>query len=75
MFVFPVASLVLGVIGYYVFKNIYVMPILIAIISVISVFTVFNSSFWFWAALYTLLSLLSGLFVKLLASNKKSKSL
>lgn len=66
LFVFPVISLVLGGLGYSIFKNIYLMPLIIAIIAFTATFTVFNPSFWFWAVLYTSLSLLSGLFVKAL---------
>ncbi|TFJ90678.1 DUF2651 family protein [Lentibacillus salicampi] len=70
IFVFPAVSLIMGALGYYIFKNIYITPIIIAIIGVIAIFTVFNSTFWFWAVLYTLLSFLSGLIGKLLSSKK-----
>ncbi|QKY69381.1 DUF2651 family protein [Lentibacillus sp. CBA3610] len=70
IFVFPAVSLIMGALGYYIFKNIYITPIIIAMVTVIAIFTVFNYTFWFWAALYTLLSFLSGLIVKLLFSKK-----
>lgn len=70
IFVFPVISIVIGVLGYYLLTNIYTAPILVAIISVIAMFTVFNTSFWFWATLYTLLAFLTGLIIKLLSSKK-----
>ncbi|WP_176446278.1 DUF2651 family protein [Lentibacillus sp. CBA3610] len=74
IFVFPIVSLILGVLGYYIFKNIYLTPIIIAIIAVIATFTVYNTSFWFWAVLYTLLSFLSGFLVKSLSSKKQGKN-
>ncbi|SFE07752.1 Protein of unknown function [Lentibacillus persicus] len=58
-FILPIISLVLGAIGYFVFKNIYITPGIIAIATIVATFTVFNS-FWFWSVLYTLLSLISG---------------
>jgi len=70
IFVFPVISIVIGVLGYYLLTNIYITPILVAMISIIAMFTVFNTSFWFWTTLYTLLAFLSGLIIKLLSSKK-----
>ncbi|RCW73090.1 uncharacterized protein DUF2651 [Saliterribacillus persicus] len=70
IFVFPMISILIGILGYYIFKNIYIAPILVAIVSVIATFTVFNTSFWFWATLYTLLSLMSALIVKLFTAKR-----
>ncbi|SFE28177.1 Protein of unknown function [Lentibacillus persicus] len=39
-FVFPIVSLVLGVIGYFIFKKIYITP---GIIAIAAIFAVFNS--------------------------------
>ncbi|WP_442961185.1 DUF2651 family protein [Pseudogracilibacillus sp. SO30301A] len=79
MFAFPVASILIGIIGYLIFKNIYLAPILVAIISVTANLTILHSLLWFWLILYTLLSLLAGLCVKLLSvlksSNKQSRLL
>ncbi|ALX47497.1 DUF2651 domain-containing protein [Lentibacillus cibarius] len=69
-FVLPIVSLVLGAIGYFVFKNIYITPGIIAIATIVATFTVFNSSFWFWSVLYTMLSLISGVITKLLTDQK-----
>ncbi|WP_414672268.1 DUF2651 family protein [Lentibacillus sp.] len=73
IFVLPLISLIIGGFGYYIFKNIYLAPVIVATVSVIGTFTVFNTSFWFWATLYTLLSFLSGLIVKFVISKKSSK--
>lgn len=73
IFVLPVVSLILGGIGYFIFKNIYIMPVIVAIAAIISTFIVFNSSFWIWVVIYTLLSLLSGFVVKLLSSKQQAK--
>jgi hypothetical protein len=67
MFALPVASIVTGITGYYLFKNIYLAPILVAIIAVIANLLILHSLLWFWLTLYTLLSLLAGLCVKLLS--------
>ncbi|WP_442961182.1 DUF2651 family protein [Pseudogracilibacillus sp. SO30301A] len=70
MFTFPVASILIGIIGYFIFKNIYLAPILVALISIIANLTILHSLLWFWLILYTLLSLLAGLCVKLLSALK-----
>lgn len=70
--IFPVFSLIMGALGYYILKNMYITPILIALIGVVATFMVFNSSFWFWVVLYTLLSFLSGFIVKLFFLKKPS---
>lgn len=41
--------MVIGVLGYYIFKNIYIASMLVAIIAVITTFY----SILFWATLYT----------------------
>ncbi|WP_442962128.1 DUF2651 family protein [Pseudogracilibacillus sp. SE30717A] len=72
MFAFPVVSILIGIIGYFIFKNIYLAPILVATISVIANLTILHSLLWFWLILYTLLALLAGLCVKLLFALKSS---
>ncbi|UOR12858.1 DUF2651 family protein [Halobacillus amylolyticus] len=73
IFVLPVVSLILGAVGYFIFKNIYITPVIVAIAAIISTFVVFNSSFWIWVVIYTMLSLVSGFIVKLLSSKRRLK--
>ncbi len=71
LFVLPAVAVLLGGLGYFIFKNLYIVPLFVLIAASISVYTVFNSSFWIWVVIYTLASLLAGLFVKLLFSKRK----
>ena len=71
LFLLPAVALLLGGLGYFIFKNLYVAPLIVLIAASISVYTVFNSSFWIWVVIYTLASLLAGLFVKLFFSKRK----
>ena len=72
IFVLPVVSLLIGGIGFFVFKNTYITPVIVAVVASISVFTLFNSSFWIWVISYTFLSFLSGVVVKLFYSKKQA---
>ncbi|WP_044022218.1 DUF2651 family protein [Bacillus sp. SG-1] len=71
LFVFPLLSIVLGILGYYIFRNIFIVPLLVFIASVIATYTIFNSSFWGWVFVYTLLSFGSGFVVKFFNSKKE----
>ncbi|WP_428845874.1 DUF2651 family protein [Guptibacillus hwajinpoensis] len=71
LFVLPTVAVLLGGLGYFIFKNLYIVPLFVLIAASISVYTVFNSSFWIWVVIYTLASLLAGLFVKLFFSKRK----
>ncbi len=72
IFVLPVVSLLIGGIGFIVFKNTYTTPAIVAIVASISVFTLYNSTFWIWVISYTLLSFLSGVVVNLFYSKKQA---
>ena len=71
LFVLPAVAFLLGGLGYFIFKNLYIGPLFVLITASISVYTVFNSSFWIWVVIYTLASLLAGLFVTQLFSRRK----
>ncbi|MBP1970538.1 positive regulator of sigma E activity [Virgibacillus natechei] len=70
IFIFPIGSIILGAIGYFIFKNIYMTPLIVAFISIILTFTTFNSSFWFWVFIYTFLAFVSGFIAKVLFSKR-----
>ncbi|WP_197061429.1 DUF2651 family protein [Halobacillus sp. BBL2006] len=64
LFLFPVTSIILGLAGFYLFKNIWVMPLFVALVSITLMFTVFNPTFLMWVFIYTALAFSSGLFGK-----------
>ena len=52
LFVLPAVAFLLGGLGYFIFKNLYIGPLFVLITASISVYTVFNSSFWIWVVIY-----------------------
>ncbi|MGI8314758.1 DUF2651 family protein [Halobacillus mangrovi] len=66
LFVFPAASIVLGFLGFFVFKNVWMMPLLVALVSITLMFTVFNTTFFMWVWIYTILTFSSGLAAKVI---------
>jgi Protein of unknown function (DUF2651) len=69
LILFPVLSVIIGVAGYVVFKNIFVSPALVFIASMVALFLIFNETFLIWVFLYTLVTLVSGVIV--MAISKK----
>jgi len=61
----PAIAIVLGLIGYIIFKNVYVTPIIVAVLTVVLSFTAFNPSFLFWSVIYALLTYISGILIRL----------
>ncbi|MCG8398035.1 hypothetical protein C6W24_17745 [Bacillus atrophaeus] len=55
--VLPLGIIVLSIVGTYLFKKAYIMPLFSLIISLVLTFTVFNVSFLGWAVIYSLGSL------------------
>ncbi|MCY8486165.1 YbeF family protein [Bacillus atrophaeus] len=55
--VLPLGIIVLSIVGTYLFKKKYIMPLFSLIISFVLTFTVFNVSFLGWAVIYSLASL------------------
>ncbi|MBT2625999.1 DUF2651 family protein [Bacillus sp. HU-1818] len=55
--VLPLGIIVLSIVGTYLFKKAYIMPLFSLIISLVLTFTVFNVSFLGWAVIYSLASL------------------
>ncbi|MCZ4246740.1 DUF2651 family protein [Bacillus amyloliquefaciens] len=56
--ILPLSIIVLSIIFTYIFKKVYIMPLVSIVVSVILMFTVFNLSFWGWVVVYGLISLL-----------------
>ncbi|MGE0911764.1 DUF2651 family protein [Bacillus atrophaeus] len=55
--VLPLGIIVLSIVGTYLFKKKYIIPLFSLIISLVLTFTVFNVSFLGWAVIYSLASL------------------
>ncbi|MBW3112254.1 YbeF family protein [Bacillus sp. MCCB 382] len=69
---FPVLSLLIGIVGYFLFKNIFVPPLIVFLGSLFATYTVFNDSFLIWVFVYTSLAFLSGSVVKIFKKRKGS---
>ncbi|MGW7762461.1 DUF2651 family protein [Bacillus velezensis] len=55
--ILPLSIIVLSIIFTYIFKKVYIMPLVSIVVSVILMFIVFNLSFWGWVVVYGLVSL------------------
>jgi Protein of unknown function (DUF2651) len=64
LILFPVISVILGIAGYAIFKNIFAAPAFVFISSMIALFLVFNETFLIWVFVYTLLALVPGVILK-----------
>jgi hypothetical protein len=67
---FPVLSLLTGVLGFYLVKNIFVTPLIIFVTAIFATYAFFNETFWIWVWIYTFLSLGSGMFTKVISKRK-----
>ncbi|MFI8575435.1 DUF2651 family protein [Rossellomorea aquimaris] len=70
---FPVLSMILGIVGYYLFRNIIISPLVVFLVTLVATFTVFNDSFVVWVFVYTCLVFLSGFMVKIFKENRGAK--
>ncbi|MCP3738100.1 DUF2651 family protein [Rossellomorea sp. BNER] len=70
---FPILSIALGILGYFIFRNIFITPGMVFIVSIIAMFTFFNNSFLIWVFVYTLLTFSSSLLFQILHSKQKNK--
>jgi hypothetical protein len=71
LILFPVLSVLIGIVGYIIFKNIFISPALVFIIAMIALFLIFNETFLIWVFLYTLVTLVSGMIVKALSKIRR----
>ncbi|SER93473.1 DUF2651 family protein [Salisediminibacterium halotolerans] len=60
LFIFPAAAAVLGALGYVVFRNLYLMPLLVLLISAAGAFTLFNPGFLIAAPIYMVIAWFGG---------------
>lgn len=66
---FPIIAVLVGIIGAFLFKNIYAAPSIVAIVSIILMLTVFNLTFGVWVIAYTVLAFLADIITKLIRRN------
>lgn len=69
---FPLLSIIAGLIGYFLFKNIMISPLLVFLSTIVATYTVFNDSFLIWVFVYTSFAFLSGLIVKIYTEKKQA---
>ena len=68
LIVFPVLTIMLSAIVYLKLKKLFVMPIIVFILSLLFMSIYANETFLFWVAIYPILSLIVGLFIKFILS-------
>ncbi|WP_187254625.1 DUF2651 family protein [Alkalicoccus halolimnae] len=64
MIVFPLIAAGAGVIGYLLFKNVLIMPVVVWAAGITAAITIFNSSFLLWPFIYAALSWAAGIITK-----------
>ncbi|MFG6149856.1 DUF2651 family protein [Halobacillus sp. B23F22_1] len=69
--VYPVVSIILGLLGEGMFRKIYLMPGIVAVSSIIMKLTIYNLSFFIWTVVYTFLTFISGMAARHLITNKR----
>jgi hypothetical protein len=70
LILFPIISVVIGIAGYMIFKNIFTSPALVFICAMIALYLFFNETFLIWVFLYTLMTLVSGVIVMALSKRR-----
>ncbi|MER2120093.1 MAG: DUF2651 family protein [Solibacillus sp.] len=66
LFLCPFAVVIASIIGFLLIKKWYVMPTVTLILFTILTFTVFNETFFFWVVVYTIISIIVSLFMKVI---------
>lgn len=64
LFICPIIVIVSSIIGIFLFKKWFVIPLLTFIVFTILTFTIFNESFFIWVVVYTILSIIVSLMMK-----------
>ncbi|WP_010098878.1 DUF2651 family protein [Ornithinibacillus scapharcae] len=60
----PTIVVLSSIVGIFLFKKWFVMPLLTFVVFIILTFTVFNESFFIWVVVYTVLSAIVSLIAK-----------
>ena len=61
MFILPLLIIIVSILGYVWLKQWTIVPLLTFILFTILTFTLFNDSFFVWAIIYTIISLITSL--------------
>ncbi|CQR48058.1 hypothetical protein BN1058_02400 [Paraliobacillus sp. PM-2] len=64
LFICPIIIIVASIMGYFIFKKWFVMPLLTLIVFTVLTFTVFNESFFIWVLIYIIISVVVTLIFK-----------
>jgi hypothetical protein len=71
LFVFPLLSLLFGIIGQILIKKIYIVVGITFLGWLIATFAIFNDSFLIWVFIYSILSLIGSGIVRFVQKSKK----
>lgn len=74
LFVFPLLSLLFGIIGQIVIKKIYIVVGITFLVWLIATFTIFNESFFIWVIIYSVLSFIGAGIVYFVKGPKRDKT-
>ena len=66
LFLCPLAVVIASIFGFLLIKKWYVMPTVTLILFTILTFTVFNETFFFWVIVYTIISIIVSVFIKVI---------
>lgn len=72
LFIFPVLSLLFGIIGQMIIKRIYIVVGITFLVWLIATFTIFNESFMIWVFIYSALTLIGSLIVHFARKSKNN---
>nr|WP_246483810.1 DUF2651 family protein [Heyndrickxia vini] len=66
LFICPIIVIVASILGIFLFRKWFVTPLLTFVVFIILTFTIFNESFFIWVVVYTILSIIISLIMKLI---------
>ncbi len=75
IFICPIISILLGIIGYITLKKIYPPVFLVVIVGIIATFVWFNSTFTFWIFIYAFLAFAAAFATKVITTKHQQRSL
>ncbi|MGP4041943.1 DUF2651 family protein [Gracilibacillus sp. D59] len=73
IFLFPIISILLGIVGYFIFRNLSTPVALVALLGILAAVVWFNRSFGFWIFIYALLALIGAFVTKVITTQFKKK--
>ena len=73
LFVFPLISLLFGMVGQILIKKVYIVVGITFLGWLFATFTIFNESFLIWVFLYSILALIGSIIVYLIQKSRKKR--